>query len=265
MRGATGAALRVAVVVALLGVEVARAQPAPPPTTRQLTARIAALERRVAKLEAQIATLQANRALALGPYVSVEPNPVNGLRGPNVFLTGVNVHVRSGSGATSVGASSSGGALTGLGNLVVGYNEPDPSPEADRSGSHNLIVGAEHEYSSFGGFLAGYRNELRGRYCSVSGGFENEADADYTSLAGGANNSTRGSFSAVSGGYGNSAWGEYASAGGGRYNRASGPYASVGGGSENDASGEASSVSGGSRRSTEGLHDWAAGALVEAE
>ena len=34
----------------------------------------------------------------------------------------------------------------GLGNLVIGYNED--SGDDDRSGSHNLIVGGYHSYSS---------------------------------------------------------------------------------------------------------------------
>ena len=47
-----------------------------------------------------------------------------------------------------------GGALTGLGNLVVGYNEPPPDlAVGDRAGSHTLIIGPEHRFKSFSGML----------------------------------------------------------------------------------------------------------------
>jgi len=59
--------------------------------------------------------------------------------------------------STKVSASPSGsgateGMINGLGNLIVGYNE-DVGSNATRTGSHNLVVGIEHSYSSYAGSL----------------------------------------------------------------------------------------------------------------
>lgn len=56
--------------------------------------------------------------LALADYVKVEPDIINELSGPHVIFEGANVHIRSGSGSTS-----DGGDPSGLGNLIIGYNE----------------------------------------------------------------------------------------------------------------------------------------------
>ncbi len=77
-------------------------------------------------------------------------------------FTGVNVHVRSRSGATD-------GTINGLGNLIVGYNEARTTKSV-KSGSHNLVVGRNHNYVSYGGLVAGYQNAVSGLYASVSGG-----------------------------------------------------------------------------------------------
>ena len=68
-----------------------------------------------------------------------------------MFFTGCNVNIQSGSGTTD-------GNVNGLGNLVVGY-DANTGGHA-RTGSHNLIVGDEHEYSSFGGLVAGFQNKI---------------------------------------------------------------------------------------------------------
>ena len=76
------------------------------------------------------------------PYVTVDTGKINGLDGPHIIFgkegTGVNVHVRDGSGGTD-------GAVNGLGNLIVGYNEDSGDT---RSGSHNLVVGQGRGSSS---------------------------------------------------------------------------------------------------------------------
>ena len=50
------------------------------------------------------------------------------------------------------GTGSTWGANDGLGNLIVGYDEgtSEPNPD-DKGGSHNLVVGPEHTYRSYGG------------------------------------------------------------------------------------------------------------------
>ncbi len=147
-----------------------------------------------------------------------------------------NVRVLSGSGATD-------GAVNGEGNLIIGYNES--SDGEDRSGSHNLVIGPGHSYSSYGGFVAGLGNTVSGIYASVTGGTSNTASSQYSSVAGGNANTASGESASVSGGNGNEASGESASVSGGNVNTASGESASVSGGNANTASGESASVSGG--------------------
>ena len=86
--------------------------------------------------------------------------------GMEVYFTGCNLHVVSGSGATV-------GTVNGLGNLIVGYNEDaslSGSPASQRGGSHNLIIGPGHSYTSYGGLVAGSGNSVLGPHASVSGG-----------------------------------------------------------------------------------------------
>lgn len=218
---------------------------------------IAALEARVASLEAQnaelwaavsalqsaVAGMQAGNdlATALVPYVNVETDPLNGVNGPHVLFTGVNVHVRSGSAVPSTYD-----AADGLGNLIVGWNEPPYLVTHNRLGSNNLVVGGHHQYSSIGGFVAGAVNTITQPGASVSGGSSNTASGLYSSVSGGEMNTASGRSTSVSGGAGNTASGEYASSvSGGMANTASGNSSSVSAGHENSASGVYSSVSGG--------------------
>ena len=115
-------------------------------------------------------------------FVTIETGPINGLAGPHMIITGANIHIRDGSGSTA-------GAPIGLGNLVVGYNEPSsPLPSGARGGTHNLIIGSEHRFTSFGGLVAGRRNTISGYYASVSGGRDNTASGYASSDSGGRDN-----------------------------------------------------------------------------
>ncbi|MCG8590604.1 MAG: hypothetical protein MJE66_15035, partial [Proteobacteria bacterium] len=64
--------------------------------------------------------------------------------GNDVFFEGCNVHVRNGAGTTNT--------TNGLGNLIIGYNEAGAVPPT-RTGSHNLVVGEAHGYSSYAGVV----------------------------------------------------------------------------------------------------------------
>ena len=179
----------------------------------------------------------------------------------DVVFEDCNVHIRSGSGATD-------GLTNGNGNLVIGYNE-DASGTKDRTGSHNLIIGPEHSYPSFGGFVAGKNNTVSGEYASVTGGEGHTAGNNpgltecngltgfASSVTGGLGSTACGSYSSISGGQGNIASGQSASVSGGLQNTAgakpsdqecfglAGPAASVNGGNHNTACGDYDSVSGG--------------------
>ena len=120
-------------------------------------AHVDALEARIAALEALLAGV--TRA------------------GDEITVSGANVHIVSGSGTTD-------GAVNGRGNLIVGYNELRGTGDV-RTGSHNIVVGKRHNFSSFGGLVVGLENSISGNYASVSGGWGNEASFDYSSVNGG--------------------------------------------------------------------------------
>jgi hypothetical protein len=116
---------------------------------------------------------------AIAPYVSVTQDDLDGVQGPNVLFTGANVHVRSGSGST---ADFDG--LTGLGNLIVGYDE-NLTGTTPRTGSHNLVIGVNNGFTSYGGAVFGRSNDIEGVFATVTGGRFNKAGADYASVSGG--------------------------------------------------------------------------------
>lgn len=153
----------------------------------------------IAILQSQVASLQSslrnvtNFVNELSPFITVdlsEPKQ-DGLNGPRVIFSGANVQIVSGSGSTNDG----GGALVGLGNLVIGYNENSAqvggssfSNAGGRTGSHNLIIGDVHKYPSYGGLVAGVENQITAPYSSVSGGSDNQATGAFSSVSGGPGN-----------------------------------------------------------------------------
>jgi len=157
--------------------------------------------------------------------------------GNEILITGANLYILSGSGST-------GGTVNGLGNLIIGYNEVGFGTP-DRSGSHNLVVGRRHNYSSYGGIVAGDLNSILGPFASVSGGLGNTATGSLSSISGGLLNAVSGNYSSVTGGTSNIASGAISVVGGGENNTSSGTSSSVSGGRYNTASGSWSHVSGG--------------------
>jgi hypothetical protein len=130
--------------------------------------------------QGQITTLQASVAAlklpaggagsslaALAQYVTVKTDPIDGLSGPHVIFTGVNVHIRSGSNATG-----DNGTPLGLGNLVVGYNAVQTG--GLRTGSHNIIGGDGNSFTSYGGLVFGSQNTISGPYSAILGGEANQ-------------------------------------------------------------------------------------------
>lgn len=128
----------------------------------------------------------------LANYVTVNPNPINGLAGPHIIFTGANLHIRNGQGGTYFSS-------TGVGNLIVGYNSIVVGTET-RLGSHNVVIGDAHSYPSMGGFVAGFGNRAMGIATSVSGGEFNSAIEQMSSVTGGTNNTAQAMDSTVSGG-----------------------------------------------------------------
>jgi hypothetical protein len=177
----------------------------------------------------------------LGAYVSLDANTIDDLAGPHVIFTGANVHIRSGHG--------SGNSYTqnGLGNLILGYNEPsDSASVAERGGSHNLVVGPNHRYNFGVGLVVGGSSRLGNYGASVSGGFSNSASGLFSSVGAGLRNDASGDFAAVSGGADNVASGNTGAVSAGQMNQAIGDLTSVSGGFNNAAVEIFSTVGGGS-------------------
>jgi hypothetical protein len=164
---------------------------------------------------------------------------------PEVVITGANLRIVNGLRGTAT--------ANGVGNLLVGYNEPRGNGDNERTGSHNVVVGLGHNFSSFGGLVAGRQNAIRGAFASVSGGFDNTASGDSASVSGGIFNRASGPSASVSGGFDNRATGNAAAVSGGNGNTASGDAAAVSGGHGNTASGDAAAISGGEANTARGF------------
>lgn len=181
-----------------------------------------ALEARVAALEARMAAAESVNAAQSAQIAALEAKTQHvSVAGGEMFITGTNLHVVNGLGET--------GQVNGKGNLIVGYNQLKNDGSDDRTGSHNIVAGDWNDYSSFGGLVTGFNNDISGIYASITGGNGNSAS---------------GSSSHVSGG---------------RFNTASFHWACVGGGESNTASQIGSSVSGGYNITQAGGYGWSAG------
>ena len=165
---------------------------------------------------------------------------MDGVNEPNIYISGANVHIVSGSGSTY-----DGGQSLGRGNLIIGYNEDphnyfsDPGLQpGDRGGSHNLVVGPGNRFthSAFGGAVIGWNNTINGINASVYGGLINRADQG--TILGGTNNIASANAATISGGDRHTASGDRVSILGGENNTASAPFANIVGGSNNTASGQ---------------------------
>jgi hypothetical protein len=158
------------------------------------------------------------------PHVSYIESGV-GAR-PTIQFSAVNVQIVSGAGKTSA-------AVNGEGNLVIGYDE-NPKGHA-QTGSHDLILGEEQTFTSFGGIDAGKFNTISGEFASVTGGSTNTASAIFASVSGGAVNTASGTAASVTAGEENTASAKKASITGGKKNVAAGIYTSISGGEQNFA------------------------------
>jgi hypothetical protein len=216
-----------------------------------LQGQVGSLQTANTTLQGQLAAVQSNPALALGPFVTVDPNAENGVVGPHITFKGANIHIVSGSGFTNDNDNP-----TGLGNLIIGYDEPPGGlSSTDRGGSHNLVIGRYNRFThaAFGGLVAGELNTISNKEASVTGGANNTASGLFASVSGGESNTASGGQASVSGGVNNAASGSGASVSGGESNTASGVNsASVSGGLSNTASGSRASVSGGDGNTANG-------------
>jgi hypothetical protein len=97
-----------------------------------------------------------------------------------------------------------------------------------RTGSHNVVVGQQHNFTRVGGIVAGQFNTISGDFAAVSGGQGNTASSDCASVSGGSGMFLAGSHVLS----GNLASGFASPVSGGRQDIASGDRSSIGGGEE---------------------------------
>ncbi|PCJ79923.1 MAG: hypothetical protein COA49_10240 [Bacteroidetes bacterium] len=150
----------------------------------------------------------------------------------SVKVIGANLIVNNGSGSTY-------GEVNGLGNIIIGYNENeggftdiDGGIHADdlHTGSHNLIIGPGHTFTSTGGIVAGRNNTILSLSSSVLGGRVNLVSGEFTTILGGLDNLSSGSLSTVSGGHLNISSGDRSTVSGGLLNFSAGIATSILGG-----------------------------------
>jgi hypothetical protein len=171
-------------------------------TLQAAQGQISTMQGQLASLQTRLTALEGQPAGGgvpdLEKYVTIDPNPINGVNGPHLLITGVNVHIRSGSQTTD-----DGGSPRGLGNLIIGYNEVNPASGFVRTGSHNLVLGRMNGFSSVGGAVMGQQNRITGQYATVHGGEMNLAGGLSSSILGGWQNTASGVRTTVYGGFQN--------------------------------------------------------------
>jgi hypothetical protein len=173
--------------------DLATAQAATDATVSALLTDVETLQTDVEALEAANAVLEADYAALQSTVADLTSYIVVDTDQDAVHFVGANVYVQSGAGATDA-------TVTGLGNLIVGYNE---AGVAGRAGSHNLIVGMEHSYDSYGGVVFGTKNYVMSAGGSVLGGTRSEATGENAVVLGGNGNTAAGRESTVLGEDGN--------------------------------------------------------------
>jgi hypothetical protein len=216
----------------------------------ELQKQIIALKATVDALQCELVAVRNNPPLALGPFVTVDPNPQLGVVGPNITFKGANIHIESGSGATN-----DNGNPSGLGNLIIGYDETGtgsnlpPYSYTSRHGSHNLILGRYNTFNevawggivggegnqlnNFGGLVTGNTNLVSGPWCTVLSGFGNEARGTQSCVVGGLFNLVIGEDSVNLSGVDNIEWGLASATLSGGINEDNGFASAVVGGSNN--------------------------------
>jgi hypothetical protein len=163
---------------------------------------------------------------------------------PTVQFSGVDVQLLNGEGKT--------GTTNGEGNLVIGYDETAGHAQ---TGSHNLVLGEQQTFTSYGGLVAGSNNTISAPGASVTGGHENTASGTDASIGGGIGNGATGFISSVSSGFLSLASGTYSSVSGGALNKATGQNAWLGGGYSNTAPFLYSSIFGGKELETKANYE----------
>ncbi len=208
-------------------------------TLRSILQRITALETAQKATTANLSSLN-NSVASLDTKTKYLTTGVDSNGYPASYFTACNVYIQDGLGSTSGisddptltsalyneldGAGQMHAVSNGLGNLIIGYNEPSNISAGGYTGSHNLIVGADNHYTSIGAIVSGLGNSGNSPFGSVVGGIGNETTGDLADVYGGYQNVASGFISAVSGGASNTASGIFSTISGGESNGSSGAF-----------------------------------------
>lgn len=178
----------------------------------------------------------------------------------DLTVEGGNVQIRNASAYTSGGAGTTDSTPDGTGNLIVGWNESVGGEV--RTGSHNVILGVQHSYTSYGALITGEGNSASGSWAVLLGGSSNSvASAGGVSIGGQQNEIFSSATGGVSvggqtgdvvngdavlvGGVGNTASGIASVVVAGQQGTAAGDYSLAGGGTLATSSGQSAAVIGG--------------------
>ena len=144
-----------------------------------LQSTITSLQNTITSLQNQLTAVQSNSVLALDGYLILDTDTYGYQR---ALFSGVNVQVVNGVGQTTI---------TGLGNLIVGYNTARDAGgfvcsdgqytditscgnnggvwlRSHKSGSHNIVAGDGNSYSQHGGVIFGSDNVINGAINGVN-------------------------------------------------------------------------------------------------
>lgn len=223
---------------------------------------------RVAALEQQVEALLELLEGVSREMVSDETNTdvTDGTERPTLIFSGMNLQIVNGTGTTS--------QSNGVGNLIVGYNEPrdengESCPGDDgsrpnfysvsncnrRLGSHMLVVGSSNNYMGFGGIVSGLSNETGGSYSNVLSGSLNIANGFLSSVYGGSTNDATGIAAIVGAGSFHAASGTGSAIFGGATSTAIGDQATIVGGRRHVANSFRATILGGHENTIDGRYE----------
>ena len=208
-----------------------------------LAARIAALESlnisaALLALQADIAALQSTgggSADDLMQFVTVT--------GTEIVFSGANVQIHNG--------SSDQETTNGLGNLTIGYN-PDSLGASFRTGSHNLVLGKDNNYTSTGSLVSGEQNSANGKNAATIAGYKNTVSGSNALSLGGTGNQATAYGAVTIAGSGGRATGGSSLSAGGNGGIAAGTYSTRVGGQDNEVPGRNAVAIGGINNVVEG-------------
>lgn len=123
-----------------------------------------ALQAEVGALQSEVDTLQSDLGALQAVFAGVSRQSDSRNGHTSIVFDGVNLQVTNGSGSTTTD--------NGLGNLIVGYNTWPFTEDDDivREGSHNLIVGDNHQYLGNSNVISGFANWLEADRAAIVGG-----------------------------------------------------------------------------------------------